>query len=201
MSHKSEIEGLLRQLRTGGISRREFVSRAAAFGLSVGTIGMGLTACGEAGNGKASRAPAADLGPIEKELNIYNWSDYIAEDTLPNFEKEFGVKVTYDNYESNEEMLAEAGDRARRRTTSSSLRVIAFRSLLADRPARAGQQEIPDATGRTSRRFSWIRRSIPATITRCHGNGEPPASPTVPTRSHHHLTAGACSTTRSTGAG
>ena len=48
----------------------------------------------------------ADLGPIEKELHIYNWSDYIAEDTVPNFQKEFGVKVTYDTYESNEEMVA-----------------------------------------------------------------------------------------------
>ena len=37
---------------------------------------------------------------------MYNWSDYIAEDTVPNFEKEFGVKVTYDTYESNEEMVA-----------------------------------------------------------------------------------------------
>ena len=43
---------------------------------------------------------------MEKELHIYNWSDYIAQDTVPNFEKEFGVKVTYDTYESNEEMVA-----------------------------------------------------------------------------------------------
>jgi spermidine/putrescine transport system substrate-binding protein len=48
----------------------------------------------------------ADLGPMEKELHLYNWSDYIAEDTVPNFEKEFGVRVTYDTYESNEEMVA-----------------------------------------------------------------------------------------------
>lgn len=107
MNHKGEIELLVRKLRSGGISRREFVSRAAAFGLSVGTIGMVLTACGGSRDEvKTTRAPATDLGPIEKELNIYNWSDYIAEDTLPNFEKEFGVAVTYDNYESNEEMLA-----------------------------------------------------------------------------------------------
>ena len=35
-------------------------------------------------------------------LNIYNWSDYIAEDTIANFEKETGIKVTYDVYDSNE---------------------------------------------------------------------------------------------------
>ncbi|HSI58410.1 MAG TPA: polyamine ABC transporter substrate-binding protein [Ideonella sp.] len=37
-----------------------------------------------------------------KVLNIYNWSDYIADDTLKNFEKETGIKVNYDNYDNNE---------------------------------------------------------------------------------------------------
>ncbi len=35
-------------------------------------------------------------------LNIYNWSDYIAEDTMQNFEKETGIKVRYDNFDNNE---------------------------------------------------------------------------------------------------
>ena len=43
-------------------------------------------------------AQAADA----KVLNIYNWSDYIAEDTIKNFEKETGIKVRYDNYDNNE---------------------------------------------------------------------------------------------------
>jgi len=38
----------------------------------------------------------------EKILNIYNWSDYIAEDTIANFEKETGIKVRYDVFDSNE---------------------------------------------------------------------------------------------------
>jgi putrescine transport system substrate-binding protein len=37
-----------------------------------------------------------------KVLNIYNWSDYIADDTIRNFEKETGIKVRYDNYDNNE---------------------------------------------------------------------------------------------------
>ena len=35
-------------------------------------------------------------------LNVTNWAEYIAEDTIANFEKEFDVKVTYDNYDSEE---------------------------------------------------------------------------------------------------
>lgn len=38
----------------------------------------------------------------EKVLNIYNWSDYIADDTIKNFEKETGIKVRYDNFDNNE---------------------------------------------------------------------------------------------------
>jgi putrescine transport system substrate-binding protein len=37
----------------------------------------------------------------EKILNVYNWSDYIAEDTVANFEKETGIKVRYDLFDSN----------------------------------------------------------------------------------------------------
>jgi len=39
-------------------------------------------------------------------LNVYNWSAYFAPETIPNFEAEFGVRVRYATYESNEEMLA-----------------------------------------------------------------------------------------------
>ena len=48
-------------------------------------------------------APAAHAAaPEPKVLNVYNWSDYIADDTLKNFEKETGIKVNYDNYDTNE---------------------------------------------------------------------------------------------------
>lgn len=39
-------------------------------------------------------------------LNVYNWSNYIAPDTIPRFEAEYSVRVRYGVYESNEEMLA-----------------------------------------------------------------------------------------------
>lgn len=35
-------------------------------------------------------------------LNVYNWGEYIGEETIANFEKEFDIKVTYDNYDSVE---------------------------------------------------------------------------------------------------
>jgi spermidine/putrescine transport system substrate-binding protein len=113
VSKRKEVERLVQQLESGGIPRREFMVRALGLGLSLSSVGAILQACqretktqGAAADSASAPSVMADLGPIEKELHIYNWSDYIAEDTVPNFQKEFGVKVTYDTYESNEEMVA-----------------------------------------------------------------------------------------------
>jgi putrescine transport system substrate-binding protein len=38
----------------------------------------------------------------EKVVNVYNWSDYIDEEILSDFQKETGIKVVYDVYDSNE---------------------------------------------------------------------------------------------------
>jgi putrescine transport system substrate-binding protein len=57
------------------------------------------------GGALAGVAPAAG-GEEEKVLHIYNWVDYIAEDTIPNFEKETGIKVRYDVFDSNEVLEA-----------------------------------------------------------------------------------------------
>jgi len=59
-------------------------------------VGAALALCFGSGAGAAE----------EKVLNIYNWSDYIAEDTVANFEKETGIKVTYDVFDSNEVLEA-----------------------------------------------------------------------------------------------
>ena len=48
----------------------------------------------------------------EPVLHVYNWSDYIAPDTIAKFERETGIHVTYDVYDSNEVLEAKlfAGD-------------------------------------------------------------------------------------------
>jgi spermidine/putrescine transport system substrate-binding protein len=39
-------------------------------------------------------------------LSLYTWSTYFAENTILDFEEQFGVTVTLDTYASNEELLA-----------------------------------------------------------------------------------------------
>jgi putrescine transport system substrate-binding protein len=50
----------------------------------------------------------APLGALAEapELHVYNWSDYIAPDTIANFAKETGIAVTYDVYDGNEVLEA-----------------------------------------------------------------------------------------------
>jgi len=50
----------------------------------------------------AAEAPAGSGG----ELNVYNWSDYIGETTVEDFQKATGITVRYDVYDSNETLEA-----------------------------------------------------------------------------------------------
>src|SRR5678815_5581191 len=68
--------------------------------MTVGNWKACLLGCVLAGMALAVTAPATAAD--SKVLNVYNWSDYIADDTIANFEKETGIKVHYDNYDSNE---------------------------------------------------------------------------------------------------
>ncbi|GAA4498215.1 extracellular solute-binding protein [Pseudaeromonas paramecii] len=49
---------------------------------------------------------SATLASDDKVLHVYNWSDYIAEDTVSGFEKETGIRVIYDVFDSNEVLEA-----------------------------------------------------------------------------------------------
>ena len=75
-------------------------------GLSV-VVSM-LVACG-GGADKAApdgKGKTDAKGGGEKVVNMYNWSDYIAEDTIPNFTKQTGIKVVYDVMDANETLEA-----------------------------------------------------------------------------------------------
>ncbi|TMJ57248.1 MAG: polyamine ABC transporter substrate-binding protein, partial [Alphaproteobacteria bacterium] len=50
--------------------------------------------------------PLVATAAEERRLHVYNWSDYIAPDTIANFTKETGIEVTYDVYDGNEVLEA-----------------------------------------------------------------------------------------------
>ncbi|MDO6682685.1 polyamine ABC transporter substrate-binding protein [Oceanobacter sp. 5_MG-2023] len=54
----------------------------------------------------ALTAASSVLAADNKELNIYNWSDYIYPEAVSEFEQKTGIKVNYDVYDSNEVLEA-----------------------------------------------------------------------------------------------
>ena len=52
----------------------------------------GLTGCGSSGGGENG------------QVIVYNWGEYIDPDTIDMFEEETGIKVVYDEFETNEVM-------------------------------------------------------------------------------------------------
>ncbi|MGM0395505.1 MAG: ABC transporter substrate-binding protein [Bacillota bacterium] len=52
------------------------------------TLGTVVTGCGES----------------EPKLNVYNWGDYIDPEVLELFEEEYGIRVIYDTYATNEDL-------------------------------------------------------------------------------------------------
>ena len=59
-----------------------------------------LAACG----GGSGDTAGGDGDP--RVVNVYNWSDYVAEDTIPGFEAATGIRVNYDVYSENETLEA-----------------------------------------------------------------------------------------------
>jgi len=64
-------------------------------------IAVSLAACGKKETPATEQKAAAPAGE-EKVLHVFNWSDYVAEDTVKNFEAKTGIKVTYDVFDSND---------------------------------------------------------------------------------------------------
>ncbi|MYN13835.1 extracellular solute-binding protein [Pusillimonas sp. TS35] len=57
----------------------------------------------------ASALTAAAIAPAaaqDKVVNVYNWAEYTAPDTISGFEKATGIKVRYDVYDSNDTLQA-----------------------------------------------------------------------------------------------
>jgi spermidine/putrescine transport system substrate-binding protein len=125
---RRDADRQFRAFLEGRLERREFIQTLLVSGASVTSIATLLEACSKntpkpaedkpaaavpppasaapVASSEPAQAAQADLPELEKELHIANWSDYIAEDTIPKFQKATGIKVKYSTYESNEDLMA-----------------------------------------------------------------------------------------------
>lgn len=77
------------------------MSSSLRIALLASAVAFALAGCGKNEQTEQAGQPAAD-GQEAKVLHVYNWSDYIAEDTVARFEAQTGIKVTYDVFDSND---------------------------------------------------------------------------------------------------
>jgi len=112
------------------LTRRELLERIGKVGAAVAlapviaacTGGGASSAPSASASAAASQGGAASAAPDpttvaptpvpepEAELFVYNWTGYIGEETIPSFEKKYGVKVTYDFFANTDEAYAKLGD-------------------------------------------------------------------------------------------
>jgi spermidine/putrescine transport system substrate-binding protein len=116
---------LARYLVEQRMTRRQLLARVAAVGATVALAPI-IAACGTSVASATAAAPSATLPPApsasaaeptatpqptpqptpETELFVYNWTDYIGETTQKDFEAKYGIKVTYDFFDTADTQLA-----------------------------------------------------------------------------------------------
>jgi spermidine/putrescine transport system substrate-binding protein len=103
-----DLQGLVGEMAVGGISRRQFLERGLAMGLSLGAVGSVLAACGAKKEGATgtptSPSPMDTTKPAE--LYLFNWQNEIAPDNKKKFEQRTGIKVVESFYDDNEQLLS-----------------------------------------------------------------------------------------------
>jgi len=89
-----------------------------AFGVgALALLGMGCNsdkkpeatptpAAAPTGTGSAAAAAPKEKPKPGNELNLFAWSEYVPQEVIDGFTKETGIKVNYETYASNEEMLS-----------------------------------------------------------------------------------------------
>lgn len=107
MRRDETLFDLTTQYAAGRLTRRQFVARGLALGLSLTALGALLGACAET---EETPAPGTSLPPMDEtmpeEITVFNWADYLAPSVRKGFEQEYGIAVRETYFDNNETMLA-----------------------------------------------------------------------------------------------
>ena len=91
--------------RHDGLTRRQFVERTLGVGLAASAVGGLVAACGGEPAPTASPSPSFDT-TLPKELNLYNWSDYMTRGIKEGFREKYGIEVVEDYFDDSETLMA-----------------------------------------------------------------------------------------------
>src|SRR3984893_6498040 len=84
------------------IGLRSLCVGAALAALSAGCSGSSKSPTDDSATPAAGTTASGAPTDGEKVVNVYNWSDYIEPAVIADFQKEYGIKVNYDVFDSNE---------------------------------------------------------------------------------------------------
>ena len=121
-------KALVRYMVERRVSRRQVLEAVAKLGPAVALAPV-IAACTSAGVSPSAAASASAAAPgsaapttnasgsleptpapvPEGELYVYNWTEYIGDQTVPSFEEKYDVKVTYDFFSNTDEAYAKLG--------------------------------------------------------------------------------------------
>jgi putrescine transport system substrate-binding protein len=96
----------------GRVGRRSFLQVAGLLAAAGAAGYAGGTVAGLGDDDPPAAAPAGAAAPVsgnrrnERLLSVYNWSDYIDDRTIPLFQAQSNLRVNYDVYSSNDDLLA-----------------------------------------------------------------------------------------------
>jgi spermidine/putrescine transport system substrate-binding protein len=111
------LDDILKRASQNKVPRRSFLAASGLLGAGAVLAACGGSSSSSGTGGGATAAPAATsagggatpapAGDVEKQLFMYNWSDYVSPDNMTKFQEQFGVEqFQYDTFANNEELLA-----------------------------------------------------------------------------------------------
>jgi spermidine/putrescine transport system substrate-binding protein len=138
------IESIVDELlREGRLSRRGFVGRIGAAGVAVSSLSVLLAACGVQGGAQTGPTATTATHPETKltEIDFSNWPLYIDKESLPQFEREYDVKVNYvEDVNDNNEFFGKVRE-ALQRDQSIDRDIVVLTDWMVARWIKAGYAE------------------------------------------------------------
>jgi spermidine/putrescine transport system substrate-binding protein len=108
-----KVAAWLQALAEGRVTRREFVVRATALGLSTSSIALFLGACGSgSGDGGSANEPSPLDTSLPASIRVLGWSEYVPPKVYAAFEKKYGVhcvETTFDSIDVMAEKMKAGG--------------------------------------------------------------------------------------------
>ena len=103
---EKDLAGLIGEVTTARISRRQFLERTLALGFSASAAATLLAACGSTTTSATSSASPAYPTTKPDQIVYYGWSELMDQETPKAFHRETGIRLVVRTFDDNEGLFA-----------------------------------------------------------------------------------------------